>query len=74
MTFEQLMGALITALIGGSGIVGVAVHYLKRYIDSRLEEEEQAAVLLVRCMILLLCGVRLGHRFFSREKYVVTEP
>lgn len=45
---EEVLAAVVMALVGGSGMVGLVMHYLKRYIDSKLEAgEEEAARRLV---------------------------
>jgi len=36
-----IITALISALVGGSGICGVAFLFVRRYIEKRLEEKEQ---------------------------------
>lgn len=44
MSGEELLTAVLLALAGGSGITGLAMNYLRRYLDRRLkqgEEEEQ---------------------------------
>lgn len=44
MNGEELLTAVLLALAGGSGITGLAMNYLRRYLDRRLkqgEEEEQ---------------------------------
>ena len=43
MSGEEVLGAVVAALVGGSGITGLAVGYLKRYLDRRLEQGEQEA-------------------------------
>ena len=43
MNGEEVLGAVLAALVGGSGITGLAVGYLKRYLDRRLEQGEQEA-------------------------------
>ena len=43
MSGEEVLGAVMAALGGGSGITGLAVGYLKRYLDRRLEQGEQEA-------------------------------
>ena len=43
MSGEEVLGAVMAALVGGSGITGLAVGYLKRYLDRRLEQGEQEA-------------------------------
>ena len=43
MSFKDLVAAGLTALVGGAGIVGLAMYYLRRYIDKKLADEENAA-------------------------------
>ena len=43
MSGEEVLGVVLAALAGGSGITGLAVGYLKRYLDRRLEQGEQEA-------------------------------
>ncbi|MCC8122360.1 MAG: hypothetical protein LIO58_02345 [Oscillospiraceae bacterium] len=47
MAFEQVMSAIITAVVGAGGVVGFAFYYLRRYIDRKLQAEEQASDQLV---------------------------
>lgn len=43
MTLRDVGIALASALIGGGGIVGIVVHYIKRYVDKKLDAEEAKA-------------------------------
>lgn len=40
---RDILIAIGSALLGGSGLVGLTVYYLKRYIDRKLTEDEQRA-------------------------------
>ena len=49
MSIEEVLAAVVLALVGGSGVVGLAMTYLRRYIDRKLEAgEEEAARRLER--------------------------
>lgn len=37
MSIEEVFAAVVLALAGGSGVVGLAMTYLRRYIDRKLE-------------------------------------
>ena len=37
MSVEEVLAAVAMALVGGSGVVGLAMTYLRRYIDRKLE-------------------------------------
>ena len=43
MSGEEVLGVVMAALVGGSGITGLAVGYVKRYLDRGLEQGEQEA-------------------------------
>ena len=43
MSIEDVLAAVILALAGGSGVVGLAMTYLRRYIDRKLEAGEEEA-------------------------------
>ena len=43
MTIREVGIAIISALVGGSGIVGIVVNYIKRYVDRKLDAEEAKA-------------------------------
>ena len=43
MNGEEFLAAVLVGLAGGSGITGLAMGYLRRYIDRRLEQGEQEA-------------------------------
>ena len=38
---KEIAIAIASALVGGSGLVGIAVYYIKRYIDKALEADEE---------------------------------
>ena len=63
MNMEEVFAAVVLALAGGSGIVGLAMTYLRRYIDRKLEagEEEAAREVLAKYM---------RHKEGTRENYV----
>lgn len=43
MSWYEVGILIASALLGGSGLVGITVHYIKRYIDGKLEAEEKKA-------------------------------
>ena len=43
MNVEEIFAAVAMALVGGSGVVGLAMTYLRRYIDRKLEAGEEEA-------------------------------
>lgn len=43
MSVEEVLAAVAMALVGGSGVVGLAMTYLRRYIDRKLEAGEEEA-------------------------------
>lgn len=43
MSIEEVFAAVVLALAGGSGVVGLAMTYLRRYIDRKLEAGEEEA-------------------------------
>ena len=43
MSIEEVFAAAVLALAGGSGVVGLAMTYLRRYIDRKLEAGEEEA-------------------------------
>ena len=43
MSIEDVFAAAVLALAGGSGVVGLAMTYLRRYIDRKLEAGEEEA-------------------------------
>ena len=43
MSIEDVFAAVVLALAGGSGVVGLAMTYLRRYIDRKLEAGEEEA-------------------------------
>ena len=68
MSIEEAFAAVVLAMTGGSGVVGLAMTYLRRYIDRKLEagEEEAARRLEHRW------GVAVGicTRSIRRKRYV----
>ncbi|HIQ61704.1 MAG TPA: hypothetical protein IAD31_08960 [Candidatus Enterenecus faecium] len=45
MNGEEFLAAVLVGLAGGSGVTGLAMGYLRRYIDRRLEQGEAEAQL-----------------------------
>lgn len=43
MSVDEVLAAVVLALAGGSGVVGLAMTYLRRYIDRKLEAGEEEA-------------------------------
>lgn len=43
MSIDEVLAAVVLALVGGSGVVGLAMTYLRRYIDRKLEAGEKEA-------------------------------
>lgn len=39
-TIEGIMAAIIGAVVGGSGLVGIVFLYIRRYIDGKLNARE----------------------------------
>lgn len=48
MSIEEVLAAVVMALVGGSGVVGLAMTYLRRYIDRKLEAGEAEAALRLK--------------------------
>lgn len=40
---NDILTAVVAFLVGGGGVAGLMVYYLRRYIDKRLEDEETKA-------------------------------
>lgn len=43
MTFEFVVTVVFSAIVGGGGLIGIAVYFIKRYINKKLKEEELIA-------------------------------
>ena len=43
LTAREVLIAVISALLGGTGLLGIAIHIVKRYIDKKLDAEEAKA-------------------------------
>lgn len=43
MSGGELISAILLALVGSGGILGLAMTYLRRYIDRRLDADEEEA-------------------------------
>ena len=43
MTWREALLIVVSAILGGSGIVGIAVYYIRRYVDKKLDAEEKKA-------------------------------
>lgn len=41
MSSEALLAAVLGAVVGGSGLVGLAFAYMRRFIDKRLDSREK---------------------------------
>lgn len=74
---KEFFIAAASAILGGSGLVGFTVYYIKRYIDKKLIESEKRADEIQKYRIKKAkCDERIQHAqgrmFFWLFKAVVT--
>lgn len=74
---KEIVIALVSAFLGGSGLVGFTVYYIKKYIDKKLAENEKRAEEIRQFRLKKAkCDEKIQHAqgrmFFWLNKAVVT--
>lgn len=77
MSTEAIVAAIVGAVVGGSGIVGLCFAYIRHFIDKRLaqreaEDEKQCSQKVRRLTIQDEWEHATGRLFFFVHKAIVT--